>query len=34
MCGSFEMVRLSGDRFDAIIPAFSLDSPYETTSIH
>ncbi|WP_420430991.1 Co2+/Mg2+ efflux protein ApaG [Hyphobacterium sp.] len=34
MCGSFEMERISGDRFDAVIPAFSLDSPHDPTSIH
>ncbi|WP_421792922.1 Co2+/Mg2+ efflux protein ApaG [Hyphobacterium sp.] len=34
MCGSYEMSRENGGRFDARIPAFSLDSPYDRTSVH
>ena len=34
MTGSYEMAKQSGGRFDAIIPAFSLDSPYARTSVH
>jgi ApaG protein len=34
MRGSFEMSLASGSRFDAVIPAFSLDSPYDRTSVH
>jgi ApaG protein len=29
MVGSYEMKTASGDRFDAAIPAFSLDSPHQ-----
>jgi len=34
MRGSFEMSRASGGKFDAIVPLFSLDSPYDRTSVH
>jgi len=34
MAGSYEMRRADGSRFDAAIPAFSLDSPYETKRIN
>ncbi|MEE2525468.1 Co2+/Mg2+ efflux protein ApaG [Hyphobacterium sp. HN65] len=34
MSGCYEMARQSGGRFDAAIPAFSLDSPYARTSVH
>jgi len=28
------MSRASGGKFDAIVPLFSLDSPYDRTSVH
>ncbi|MEO5375215.1 MAG: Co2+/Mg2+ efflux protein ApaG [Alphaproteobacteria bacterium] len=34
MVGSYEMERADGFRFDVDIPAFSLDSPYETARIN
>ncbi|WP_109261101.1 Co2+/Mg2+ efflux protein ApaG [Hyphobacterium indicum] len=34
MRGSFGMACSGGGQFDAIVPAFSLDSPYERTVIH
>ncbi len=34
MVGSYEMQRPNGSLFDAAIPAFSLDSPYETKRIN
>ena len=34
MSGAYEMRREGGGCFDAIIPAFSLDSPYERSSVH
>lgn len=34
MRGSFEMSRASGGKFDAMVPLFSLDSPYDRTSVH
>lgn len=34
MAGSYEMRREDGGRFDAVIPAFSLDSPHQRTSVH
>jgi ApaG protein len=34
MSGAYEMARESGGRFDALIPSFSLDSPYERASVH
>jgi ApaG protein len=29
MVGSYEMVTMTGERFDVAIPAFSLDSPHQ-----
>lgn len=34
MAGSYEMSGGSGERFDIEIPAFSLDSPYDTATIN
>ena len=34
MVGSYGMATHSGEMFDADIPAFSLDSPYELRQIH
>jgi len=34
MTGAYEMRREGGGSFDATIPAFSLDSPYERGSVH
>ena len=34
MVGSYEMQSRSGERFTVDIPAFSLDSPYHTRSLH
>lgn len=34
MVGSYEMQRANGSLFDVAIPAFSLDSPYETKRIN
>jgi len=34
MSGSFQVVAEGGDVFNAIVPAFSLDSPHATTAIH
>ena len=34
MMGNYQMETLDGDSFDVDIPAFSLDSPYETRQIH
>jgi len=34
MAGCYHMVTEDGDTFDAEIPAFSLDSPFQATSIH
>lgn len=34
MSGSYEMRRESGDRFEAAIPAFSLDSPFDRAAVH
>jgi ApaG protein len=34
MAGSYEMSTAGGDRFDVEIPAFSLDSPYDTAAIN
>jgi len=34
MVGSYLMETPSGRRFDVAIPAFSLDSPYETMQVH
>ncbi len=33
MRGAYEMRAESGDTFDAVIPAFSLDSPYEPSRV-
>ena len=34
MVGRYQMVREDGERFEIDIPAFSLDSPWSTQSIH
>ena len=34
MVGSYEMESSDGDRFDVEIPAFSLDSPYDSASVN
>jgi ApaG protein len=34
MVGSYEMSTPTGERFDIEIPAFSLDSPYDTAPIN
>jgi ApaG protein len=34
MVGSYEMSTPAGERFDIEIPAFSLDSPYDTAPIN
>ena len=34
MVGSYEMSTPTGERFDIEIPAFSLDSPYDTAAIN
>ena len=34
MVGSYHMETSGGDSFDVAIPAFSLDSPYETRMVH
>lgn len=34
MVGSYEMATAEGERFDADIPAFSLDSPYAPSSVN
>ncbi|TAL03432.1 MAG: Co2+/Mg2+ efflux protein ApaG [Rhodospirillaceae bacterium] len=34
MVGSYEMTIVGGDRFNVEIPAFSLDSPYDTGAIN
>ncbi len=34
MVGSYEMETVGGDRFDVDIPAFSLDSPYDTAPLN
>jgi len=34
MNGSFQMQSKSGELFDAIVPAFSLDSPHYAASVH
>ena len=34
MAGEYNMVTEGGERFDALIPAFSLDSPHATTAVH
>ena len=34
MAGTYEMSTPAGERFDIEIPAFSLDSPYDTAAIN
>lgn len=34
MAGTYQMVNESGERFDVVIPAFSLDSPHHAAQIH
>ena len=34
MQGSYQMTTPDGGQFDAVVPAFSLDSPYETSPVH
>ncbi len=34
MSGHYEMTTGAGERFNAIVPAFSLDLPQQTTRIH
>jgi len=34
MEGTYHMQTQSGERFDVEVPAFSLDSPYETATMH
>ena len=34
MVGTYEMETTGGDRFDVDIPAFSLDSPYDTAALN
>ena len=34
MAGSYQMTTAGGKRFDIEIPAFSLDSPYDTAAIN
>jgi ApaG protein len=34
MTGTYQMETSSGDRFDAAIPAFSLDSPHQTVRLN
>ena len=34
MAGTYEMSASGGERFDIEIPAFSLDSPYDTATIN
>ena len=34
MVGSYEMTTDSGERFEIAVPAFSLDSPYQTRRMH
>lgn len=34
MEGTYHMRTQSGKEFDVAVPAFSLDSPYETASVH
>ena len=34
MVGQYEMVRAGGGRFNVAIPAFSLDSPFETRRVN
>jgi ApaG protein len=34
MVGSYQMVTSDGERFEVAVPAFSLDSPHQTVSLH
>lgn len=34
MSGHYEMVTQSGERFNAIVPAFSLDLPHQAQRVH
>lgn len=34
MVGAYEMETSDGERFDAKVPLFSLDSPYQTRQVH
>ena len=34
MAGSYQMQAASGEMFDAVVPAFSLDSPYEARRVN
>ncbi len=34
MSGSYHMQTTDGDMFDAIVPAFSLDCPFQTVAVH
>jgi len=34
MSGTYTMCNRAGDKFEAVIPTFSLDSPYQILSIH
>ena len=34
MSGSYQMVVKTGERFDAVIPPFSLDSPHQSRPVH
>jgi len=34
MVGSYEMTTEDGERFEVAIPAFSLDSPYQSRQMH
>jgi len=34
MVGAYEMETETGERFDVIVPAFSLDSPYQENQVH
>jgi uncharacterized protein affecting Mg2+/Co2+ transport len=34
MAGSYEMVTEDGERFDAMIPTFSLDSPFASKRLN
>ena len=34
MAGTYQVETQRGERFDVVIPAFSLDSPYQETRLH
>lgn len=34
MRGAYTLVRASGERFDALVPGFALDSPFNTMTVH